>query len=95
VFGVRSPEDGVAVLDRFRAVVAGYEFPGGYRVTVSIGQTRISDAATPAAMLVERADQALYYAKAHGRNRVCSYEALVECGAIRPKAAAKADVTLF
>ncbi len=43
----------------------------------------------------ERADRAVYYAKEHGRNRVCGWEALVEAGEVKPKPAAKADVTLF
>ena len=95
VFRVNSPGEEVSLLERFRAAVADYDFPGASRLTVSIGQTRIADGATPTAMLVERADQALYFAKAHGRNRVCSYEDLVACGAIRPKAAVRTDVTLF
>lgn len=96
VFGVDPPErGGEATLERFRQVVESYDFPGVGKVTVSIGFARIADAATPAALLIDRADEALYYAKENGRNRVCSWDALVECGALKPKSAAKGDVTLF
>jgi predicted signal transduction protein with EAL and GGDEF domain len=63
--------------------------------TVSIGFARVSDAATPAAILIDRADEALYYAKEHGRNRVCAREALVAAGELKPKAAPRPDVTLL
>jgi diguanylate cyclase (GGDEF)-like protein len=95
VFAVSAPDDEMALLERLRAAVAAYEFPGGRRVTVSVGAARIRDAATPSATIVERADRALYYAKEHGRDRVCAYEALVASGEMRPKTAAAADVTLF
>jgi diguanylate cyclase (GGDEF)-like protein len=96
IFGVEPPDSGgAATLERFRGAVEAYEFPGVGRVTVSIGFARIADATTPAAMLIDRADEALYFAKEHGRNRVCGWEALVEAGEIQPRAAPKADVTLF
>ncbi|MFA4970763.1 MAG: diguanylate cyclase, partial [Sulfuritalea sp.] len=46
------------------------------KVTVSVGITEIKNTSFPVELL-GRADQALYYAKSHGRNRVCFYEALV------------------
>ena len=96
IFGVEPPEcGGEATLERFRRAVEAYAFPGVGQVTVSIGFARVPEAATPAAMLIDRADEALYFAKEHGRNRVCGWEALVEAGEITPKAAPKGDVTLF
>jgi diguanylate cyclase (GGDEF)-like protein len=96
VFGVDPPDQrGDGTLERFRKAVEHYAFPGVGQVTVSIGYTRISDSATPTAVLIDRADEALYYAKAHGRNRVCFWEGLVESGEIVAKSVAKTDVTLF
>ena len=81
-------------VERFRATVESYPFPGVGTVTVSIGFAAISDAATPAAILVDRADEAVYYAKDHGRNQVRSWEVLKEKGEIVSKDLKK-DVTLF
>lgn len=61
-----------AALDRFRHVVEGYEFPGVGRVTVSIGFVTGDDHVLPTT-LVDRADQALYFAKQHGRNQVVDH----------------------
>ncbi len=95
IYGVEPGHGGEAVLERFRAAVESYAFPGVGRVTVSAGFARIVDATTPAAILIDRADQAVYYAKAHGRNRVCSWEALIASGELQAKATANKDVTLF
>jgi diguanylate cyclase (GGDEF)-like protein len=96
IFGVEPQErGGDGTLERFRKAVEAYRFPGVGEVTVSIGFTRVADASTAAPILIDRADEALYYAKEHGRNRVCGWEALVEAGEVKPKAAPKADVTLF
>lgn len=69
------------VLERFRIKVEAYPFPQVGQVTVSIGFAGISAQDSPS-VVVGQADQALYYAKHHGRNRVCSYEALVAQGEI-------------
>lgn len=95
IYGVWTGESGEGTLERFRIAVEEFDFPGVGQVTVSIGFTRISDATTPAAILVDRADQAVYYAKAHGRNRVCGWEALIASGELKPKSPAAKDVTLF
>ena len=62
-----------AVLERFRLAVANYVFPTVGRVTVSIGMTHIDTAIMPS-ILLDRADKALYHAKAHGRNRLVVFE---------------------
>jgi diguanylate cyclase (GGDEF)-like protein len=86
---------GEPALERFRQTVEAYEFPGVGRVTVSIGFARISDPTTPAGILVDRADQAVYYAKANGRNQVRSWERLVEEGLIATAKPPASEVTLF
>jgi predicted signal transduction protein with EAL and GGDEF domain len=75
--------------------VSSYEFPGVGHVTVSIGYTRISDPSTPTAILIDRADRAVYYSKRNGRNRVSGWEFLVEAGELPPTGPVKSDVTLF
>lgn len=67
------------VLERFRARVETYPFPQVGRVTVSIGFARITPLDAPS-NVIGHADQALYHAKHHGRNQVCSYEHLLETG---------------
>lgn len=70
-------------LERFRGAVAAYNFPQIGQVTVSIGFVEIAHQAIPTEVL-GHADDALYYAKEHGRNRLCQYEMLVEAGEIVP-----------
>ena len=67
------------IFERFRHNVEQHEFPQVGRVTISIGYARI-DPFEPAVAIVGRADQALYHAKTHGRNRVCFYDFLVAAG---------------
>lgn len=77
-------QDGASrALERFRGAVAAYNFPQIGQVTVSIGFVKIAQQAIPTEVL-GHADDALYYAKEHGRNRLCQYEALVESGEITP-----------
>lgn len=74
-----SLENARNVLERFRAAIEQYDFPQVGRVTISIGFVRLDKAEVPSS-IVGRADQALYYAKDHGRNQVCFYEDLVAEG---------------
>lgn len=72
-------ENAKAVLDRFRAAIEEYHFPQVGKVTISIGFVRL-DKADVSSAIIGRADQALYYAKQNGRNRICFYEDLVGAG---------------
>lgn len=72
--------------ERMREAAASFDFPQVGRVTVSIGYSQIGEADSPASC-TERADAALYYAKHHGRNLVCHFEALEASGELRAKAA--------
>lgn len=74
-----SEESAKAALDRFRVAIEQYDFPQIGKVTISIGFVRLDKPDVPSA-IIGRADQALYYAKHHGRNRVCFYEDLVVAG---------------
>ncbi len=73
--------DAAAALERFRTVVEQYPFPQAGTITVSVGFTAIETGDTPAAAF-ERADRAVYHAKNHGRNQVCSHSALMREGFI-------------
>lgn len=74
-----SEENAEAVLERFRTAIEQYHFPQLEKITISIGFVRLAKAEVPSA-IIGRADQALYYAKQHGRNRICRYEDLVSTG---------------
>jgi diguanylate cyclase (GGDEF)-like protein len=67
------------IIDRFRRNVEEHEFPQVGRVTVSVGFVSISAYEAPV-IILGRADQALYYAKSHGRNMACHYDELVSGG---------------
>jgi diguanylate cyclase (GGDEF)-like protein len=63
-------ESGARVLaERIRAKVAAATFPGGLKLTISVGVAATDDAAL-FTQLIDRADQALYVAKQGGRNQV-------------------------
>lgn len=68
-----------AILERFRRRIANYEFPQIGHITISLGYARIGEHDYPASAL-DRADQALYYVKQHGRNGIRGYEELGASG---------------
>ena len=72
-------ENAQKIIDRFRINVETHDFPQVGRVTVSVGFVSISAFEAPV-IILGRADQALYYAKSHGRNLACHYDELVEKG---------------
>jgi diguanylate cyclase (GGDEF)-like protein len=75
-------ESALTVLERFRTSISQHKFAQLNQVTVTIGVAQISPHVKPD-KLIERADQALYYGKNHGRNQVNAYEWL-EQGNILP-----------
>lgn len=68
-----------AILERFRQLIANHAYPQVGRVTISIGYARIGKHDYPASAL-DRADQALYFVKQHGRNGIRGYEELATAG---------------
>lgn len=80
-------------LERFREKIESSVFPLVKTITTSGGYIKITDADYPTAF-IERADQALYYAKSHGRNNICNYELLVNRGEL-PKPKELGAVDLF
>ncbi len=80
------------VFNRFRLAVQEYNFPQVGQVTVSLGF--VSTMQGSPVEILGQADQALYYAKEHGRNQVCFYDDLVASGQLATKVA-NDDVELF
>ena len=68
--------EAVQVIERLRTTIEAYSFknrevqPGG-RLTISAGIAECATHGADDASLVRRADEALYRAKADGRNRIC------------------------
>ena len=81
------------VFNRFRLAVQEYHFPQVGQVTVSLGF--VSTTRGSPVEILGQADQALYYAKEHGRNQVCFYDDLVASGQLATKMMANDDVELF
>lgn len=86
-------ETGYTILERFRKKMESFHFPQVGNVTVSIGMVGINDQDLPTTVL-EQADKAMYYAKDHGRNQVCSYEKLLEEGKLS-NIQSQGEVVLF
>lgn len=72
------------IFERFRKQVEAYPFPQVGKVTVSLGFVGISS--NMPVVILGHADQALYHAKTHGRNRICFYDDLVSEGLLQSKA---------
>ena len=81
------------VFNRFRMTVQEYSFPQVGQVTVSLGFVSTSKGAP--VEILGQADQALYYAKEHGRNQVCYYDELIASGQLAAKVVGNDDVELF
>jgi diguanylate cyclase (GGDEF)-like protein len=80
--------------ERFRANVEAFNFPQVGRVTISIGFTRIKLGDT-ASKILDGADEALYWAKEHGRNQCHAYETLIAEGQLQLTPAPESDLELF
>jgi diguanylate cyclase (GGDEF)-like protein len=86
--------DGALALERFREAVANQPFGQVGSVTVSIGYVAVDMGLAPSE-LVHRADQALYFAKEHGRNQVRSHGRLLAEGLLHLPSVEGGDVDLF
>ena len=76
-------ENATMAFERFRHAIEQHDFPQVGRVTVSVGFASISSD-TPVVVL-GHADQALYYAKQHGRNQIQLYDRLVASNLLLPE----------
>ncbi|KAB2921190.1 MAG: GGDEF domain-containing protein [Dechloromonas sp.] len=88
------PASALATLERFRSQIAQQVFSRVGHVTVSIGFSRLQPHDTPADA-IDRADEALYFAKRQGRNRIDCYEDLVARQLLTAKEFVGGEVELF
>ncbi len=86
--------EAASALERMRLNTEDFLFPQVGNITISTGFTEIKTGDTPSGAF-ERADKAVYYAKAHGRNQVSSYGALVARGELVEQTAIEGDMELF
>ncbi len=86
--------DAQAALERFRRQIEQHPFPQVGHIAVSIGFAPLRDNDTPSGAF-DRADKAVYHAKTHGRNQVCSFTALVEAGELAEQSDGIEDVDYF
>jgi diguanylate cyclase (GGDEF)-like protein len=86
--------EAAGVLERLRITTQEHAFPQVGSITISIGFSEVKPGDTPSGAF-ERADKAVYHAKGHGRNQVCSYAALVASGDLVEAASNEGDMELF
>ncbi|MDP2560328.1 GGDEF domain-containing protein [Psychrobium sp. 1_MG-2023] len=82
IFEPTSKENVANLLERFRKIVSQYHFPLVGHITISCGYAKITTH-DHAPTILNNADQALYFAKDHGRNCVYNYENLCAEGEIQ------------
>ena len=77
-----SEQDAANAFERLRRNTEAYVFPQVGHITLSAGFTEVKPGDSPSDA-IERADRAVYCAKARGRNQVLSHAALVASGALQ------------
>ncbi|HXG65226.1 MAG TPA: GGDEF domain-containing protein [Blastocatellia bacterium] len=98
LFGSR--EEGLRVAEEIRKRVEAHPFPASaidpartMRITISIGVATFPDDGLTALEIIQKADQALYRAKAIGRNQTCAYDKKLDrADAFRPTVDAAAII---
>ena len=82
-----------AIMERFRKVIETHYFPQVGQITCSIGVTSILPTDLPVTIM-DRADQALYYIKEHGRNQVAFFQQLIADGKLQTRDS-ESDIEMF
>lgn len=92
---VRVSDDEMAldVGERFRKQMESFKFAQVGRLTASVGLAEIRAGDSPTTVCA-KADQAVYFAKKNGRNRVCNHSDLVRQGLLQSEAKVS-EVDLF
>lgn len=94
VFSCAEQGDIMILLERFKSALAAYNFPQVGQVTISIGCSQMTLNVLPNTVL-EHADEALYYAKKHGRDQICYYEDLIARGLLSKGNVMSGEIELF
>lgn len=87
-------ENALRAFERFRATVGSHDFPQVGQVTVSVGVVQL-DPEIFTATLLDRADQALYFAKKNGRNRIEYFDDLLQEGLVSIAEISTGGIELF
>lgn len=82
------------ILERFRKNVEGYNFPNVDGITISIGVTEFRRG-TFHVTSIDHADQALYYSKENGRNKITFFEDMLSRGEVKKNVIEEGDIDLF
>lgn len=72
------------ILERFRKAAESFYYPQVGQKTMSIGYTLV-DVRNNALLVVDQADQALYYSKENGRNQTNNFQRRVDIGEIETR----------
>ncbi|MDR0775533.1 MAG: GGDEF domain-containing protein [Azonexus sp.] len=83
-----------ATLERFRSQIASQVFSRIGHITISIGFSHLQPHDTPADA-IDRADEALYFAKRHGRNRIACRDDLVANRQLPERERIRGEIELF
>jgi len=90
----KNRQDAEKIFERLRSTVASQDFPQVGQITISIGVVEISENVFPVTLL-DYADQALYFSKNNGRNKVTFFEDMLEAGAAKEELIPGGDIELF
>lgn len=82
------------VLDRFRESVQNYSFPDNHPITVSIGAVEFTRNVFHVTS-IDYADQALYFSKNNGRNKLTFFEDMLCAGKVTKQVIDGGEVELF
>ncbi|WP_170246354.1 GGDEF domain-containing protein [Colwellia hornerae] len=94
LLAAENDEDCAEILERFRQSVADYSFPSVDDITVSIGVAEFKRG-TFHVTSIDYADQALYYSKENGRNKITFFEELLSRGEVKTAAIEEGEIDLF
>lgn len=94
ILKVDSKERALSACERLRQAIEGRVFPQDIKVTVSIGLVQINNQKNTSS-IIGQADQALYFSKESGRNRLSDFGDLIAAGVFKQDNAVSGSIDLF